>query len=343
MSSALEAATAGPQLKATLDAGVDSLSGLESVVFTRYVRTVLPLDGFVFWIKADLLSDSALANAGVANAAQPNQEPSVATPAATLGVKGSFHKSTNVEQNEDETFGRQQVIFTAESPVNDLIAVGPEEIWIAVYNGARFAFSQRSPYYYQADLHHYVGDAVYPDMATQVVDDVTGFDAFSPVVSNSLPIWLGLNQAYQYPFYPPREVFPLYPSFAVPANVEPPWGAVHVDPDETEVLAAAPSIGQTSSHEQLARDVVRVTLYGLRNAAAIDFVDAVNNFTFNNPGLMGLMNSPVVRDEKRTQRELNTLSMKKTVVFEVSYLQQRVNDFALQHIKKVVPSYLPIS
>lgn len=340
MSSAAEAAKAGSQLKATLDLGVSTLSGQETIAFTQYVRVVLPLDGFVFWVKADMLSDSALLNAGLMNSFTANQDPSISIPARTLVVKGSFHKSTSVEQSEGETFGKQQVIFTAESPVNDLITENPNVLWIARYNGARFAFSQRSPFYYQADLYHYVGDAIYPDMASQVIDTPLGFDDHSLVVSNSLPILLGLNTSFQYPWYPPRQMFPLYPSFAVPANIEPPWGAVHINPDETVALAMGPSFDARTSHSQQCMDVVRITLQGIRNKAAQDFVDAMGRYS-TDAGLFGLMNSPVLRDEKRTQRELNTLAMKKTVVFEVSYDQQRINDFAQQFIRDAIPNFFP--
>jgi hypothetical protein len=51
------------------------------------------------------------------------------------------------------------------------------------------------------------------------------------------------------------------------------------------------------------------------------------------------MNIPVVQDEKRTQAELATIAMKKTIVFEVSYHQSRINDVARQLLLNVIPNF----
>ena len=49
--------TAKTELNATLTQGLDDLSRFQVVTFTKYIRKVLPLDGFVFWVKASVLSD----------------------------------------------------------------------------------------------------------------------------------------------------------------------------------------------------------------------------------------------------------------------------------------------
>ena len=53
------------------------------------------------------------------------------------------------------------------------------------------------------------------------------------------------------------------------------------------------------------------------------------------------MNMPVVRDEKRIQSELNAIAQKKSLTFEVSYYQNRMNDIARQLILSAVPSFYP--
>ena len=70
-----------------------------------------------------------------------------------------------------------------------------------------FSFSARRSYYQQADLHHYVGDAIYPAFETQVIDtseELTELLEDRLIVSNSLPIWLSL---------PPPGV-PIYPEIS---------------------------------------------------------------------------------------------------------------------------------
>jgi len=51
MASAVEAATAKPQLASGLAQGVETISNYEQITFTLYVKLVLPLDGYVFWVK----------------------------------------------------------------------------------------------------------------------------------------------------------------------------------------------------------------------------------------------------------------------------------------------------
>lgn len=307
-------------LGAVLQAGVDEISSSQTITFTKYVRLVLPLDGFVFWVAASMVTPSALYNAMGFNTSAFAAGQVVATGAPTLTVAGSLHYATDVRQNEDETLAVNRVVFTAQRPVNDLNDVGPNVMYIGTFEGRRFAFSQRRSFYYQAALWHYAGDAIYPDMETQIIDDPRGFDSRSLVVSNSLPAWLTLTK-----------FMPMYPSFAVPANVLPPYGAVHIEPANTVALQAFPSKDSTGSHFQLVQDKVRITTYGLRNNAALDFQDYVTQYSLDTDNI-GIMNTPAFRDEKRTQVELGILAMKKTIEFDVSYYQTRIADVARQLI-----------
>jgi hypothetical protein len=147
------------------------------------------------------------------------------------------------------------------------------------------------------------------------------------VVSNSLPIWLSINR-----------LFPVFPSFLVPDNVRPPYATAHVLPESQRALQGAVHFDRRSTGTQLVSEKVRVTLYGVRNDTALDYVKEVNLFTILKEA-MGVMNMPVVRDEKRTQSELTVIAMKKSVEFEINYYQRRVNDLARQLILKVIPSY----
>ena len=175
-----------------LDAGLDSLDLDQVVTFVQYQRVVLPLDGFVFWLNTGL----------------------------TQSFMGSLHYSTNLQQDLDETAAINSVLFSAKEPVRDLEEVAPDQLWVATKDSLRFAFARRAPFYEQAGIYHYTGEAVNPSMQTQLVDDPAAFDDVSPVVSNSLPFWLAL--------VPPYTVDPLttallsYPS-ADPGNGTPYW------------------------------------------------------------------------------------------------------------------------
>jgi len=315
VTTAAEAAAAKSQLAAGLATGLNTLSLNQQVTFTQYTKFVNPLDGFVYWV--------------IANPRNVFKTPKTS----------SLHYSTNRQQNEDETASVNQVILTSPTVINDLNAVAPDTLYIGSFNGLTFAFSSRGRYYQQADLHHYVGTAVLPALQSQIVNDVTSFDETTLIVSNSLPIWLGMN-SYMPPY--PGFVCPLtlYSSYAVPENLVPPYGVVHIPPESTEALQGAAYLDRTLGHWQLAQETVRVTLYGARNDDVMTFLDFVNQYSYD-WNYIGMRNCPIVRDEKRTQPEISALAMKKTIEFKVSYNQHSARNIARQLIKKALITYLP--
>ncbi len=287
---------------ATLFAGLRVLSVGEEVTFVQHVRKVLPIDGYVFWL-----------------ATQP------------MKVFGSLHISADKQQREDETLAINRCVFTTEQEIQAFNEMGPNTLWIAEVAGVRFAFSQRGFFYRSARLFHYTGDAVYPAMESQIVP-VGTLQARAPIVSNSLPAWLQIVDYNPVWLDPPNPRVMLYPSFLVPANLRPPYGAVHIDPAQTQALQAVPQLSRHSSDFQLAQDRVRVTLYGLDNDQASAWRDTVLQFSrdTNAIGMTGVVGP--IRDEKRTQAELGVIAMKKTIEFDVSYIQKAIRDIARQLI-----------
>lgn len=315
------------QLASALKAGLSVISQDAIIVFRKYLKVILPLDGFVFWVRADLLSDSALANVATFNGFAFNQPTTVVEAAQTLAAAGSLHVTTTNRQDSTEGFSVNRMVFTSKVEVNDLNGVNPSMMYIAEVGGLRFAFSERGSFYRQADLYHYVGDAVYPVMATQVIDDPAVLNTRSLVISNSLPVWLRLNR-----------FMPMYPSFLVRDNVTPPYGAVDIPPESTQAIQAVPVITRDGSHWQLVKERVTITLFGLRNFNALDFQDYLLSYMADSD-VVGLMNMPVIRDEKRTQTELGVIAMKKTIDLEVSYNQARIQSLARQLILEAIPTF----
>ena len=130
MASVAEAlAGQGSQLSATLDAGINSLSLGQTITFVQYVQKILPVDGFVFWIRGDLVGAPL-----------------------TFQAKGSLHHRTELKQEETKTFSSNQVTFTSESQVVNLNSIGPTSIFVATVGTLKFAFSARGGFYKQADL-----------------------------------------------------------------------------------------------------------------------------------------------------------------------------------------------
>jgi hypothetical protein len=336
MVSITEGAVSKQNMAAALAAGVETLSENQEVIFTQFIRLVLPLDGYVFWVKADLLSSSALLNASQLNTSTLNASSVIMTAAPQIKVTGSFHYATRSDQNEAETESVNTVIFTAVEPIQEFNHVQPNTLWIAFnYEGddenfdgpITFAFSSRDNYYQQSDLFHYRGTAVLPVFKNQLITKLDELPLTELIVSNSLPIWLSLSNYT--PIYN-NGIFnniQLFPSFVVPDNTPPPYVAVHIEPGSTEALASAPTFGPTLQQQMLARDKVRLTLYGLSNERAQLFLAAVLQFSFDSM-LIGLANSPIIRDEKRVSVELGVLSQKKVIDFEVNYYQSAARNIA---------------
>src|SRR6266550_1606711 len=200
MPTAAESAFAPTPLSSDLRAGIEQLSAQQEVTFIQYVKVTLPLDGFVFWVKADLLSPSATYNAALSpyNSAYWNGQATITTPATQIVARGSIHFASTKIQEETESYGRNQITFTSEDALHqDFSQVGPNRIYIGNlggnYSNIRFAFSDRQNFYKQADVWHYVGDAIYPFMSSQIIDDAQQINTGQQIVSNSLPFWLKLN------------------------------------------------------------------------------------------------------------------------------------------------------
>jgi hypothetical protein len=333
------AATQQNQMASALRAGLETLSLDQTITFTKYVRLVLPLDGYVFWVRAGLVSPSAILNTNPLNSAAFNAPRIQSQDASdTITVKGSLHIATNASQVEAESQATNQIIFTSETEVQDLNFVSPQILWIGEFLGQQFAFSARRSYYQQANLHHYMGTAVLPIMKSQIVNTLDGLDVGNVVVSNSLPIWLAMAvNDPPYP-WPPGQALPLFPSFLVPENQPLPYGSVHIDPASTQAIQATPWLDRTLGHWQLVEETVTITVYGFRNFNVMDFIDYVYNLTLVQENF-GIMDSPVVQDEKYGQAEMDTLAQKKRVSFRINYYQQRARDVARQLILKCIPTF----
>jgi hypothetical protein len=90
----------------------------------------------------------------------------------------------------------------------------------------------------------------------------------------------------------------------------------------------------------LTKDIVKITLYGLNNSQAHNFLDTVLQYSYDTNNI-GMANMPVIRDEKRTQAEMAVIAQKKTIIFEVWYQQTTIRDLARQMILSCINTVLP--
>lgn len=330
MSGASGARNAVGQTAADL-AALALLSQNQTITMTQYTQDVLPLDGYVFWLRTG----------------------------ATVDVACSVHVTMDIRQLEDETFGNNRIMLTTGTEIQEFNEVAPTKIWIGEFDRRKFAFSRNDSNYNPAvQTWFYLGDAVPPAMLSQLIDVGSQLDPSTLIVSNSLPIWLALKSYTPIWLVPPNPGITLYPSFAVPANTSPVYGAVHIDPNQTIALQPTPRLGPVrpigsavlgtiagttldSTHWQLVSDRVRVTLYGATNQVAADFFDLVYRYSYDQDTIGIMSDLTTIRDEKRVHPELGILAMKKTLDFRVSYYQTRANATARQLLLKASVTIIP--
>ena len=285
------------QLKSELDAGLRSVSGDQEVTFKKYNRMVLPVDGYVFWV--------------------------LDTTSPDLVVRGSFHHDTDQQQRTDETIGLNRVVFTTQEQVQSFNSVAANTVYIGSFEDIRFAFTAQGKKYQNAGTYHYRGDAIYPPMQTQIIDNPgSPVNLGGLIATNSMPIWLGLNRYMN-----------LYPANLVPSNIPAPYGAIEIT--DTEPMQSAPLIDVNSNHAQLLTEKVKIIMYGLRNDQAIAFLNYVGDYTIT-AETMGIQNMPTVIDDKRGQSELGILAQKKYIEFHVNYYQASIVSVA----RKLITSAL---
>lgn len=299
--------TAKTELNATLTQGLDDLSRFQVVTFTKYIRKVLPLDGFVFWVKASVLSSA------------PDSEPD------TVNVKGYLHLTTESIQDDEQLYDRNVVTFTAQADIDPFNDIGSDVLYIGEFFGIQFSFSRRTGLNESANLYHYSGEAIFPYMRSQIINSADDIDLADVVVSNSLPIWLSLSQ-----------FMPMYPAMLSVQNLVPPYATVKCG--EPSPVAGAFCLDEKQNQYQLVSEDVTITVTGLRNAAVEDFLRYVQDYTLSDKAEMGVMNIPVIQDERITQNELNIIAMRKKVKFKVNYYQQRMRNVARRLITSAIPS-----
>ena len=282
------------QLQATLAAGLGTLSNQQQIIFQQYAKSVSVADGYVFWV--------ATGN--------------------NLTASGSLHQITETIQDEDNTYAKNGIVFTSQAEVTQFNLIDPQMMWIGAWIQddvtLRVVFNDSGSVYQQSGLWHYSGDTVYPALQSQLVSSEADLPV-GPIVSNSLPIWLAQNT-----------FAPVYPSYLVPDNLEPPYIVVHIEPESTETLGAFPVYqwpGVTAGtndyqlpSSQLMKEKVKLTLYGFTNQSAIQYLSSLMDYSINTDDF-GFMNSPAIRDEKRKQSEIAAIAMKKSIDILASYYQ----------------------
>ena len=301
------------QQQVALQEGIDNLNkvGDGQFTFTEYSRMQLAEDGYVFWLRGS----------------------------STITVTGSLHIATERDQQIDNTIALNSVVLDAESEINEFNKVNPSSMWIAqlaMPGGivVSVAFQRRGPFFQNAGIYHYAGFAVFPPFGPQIINGIADLPT-EPIVSNSLPIWLAQNS-----------LAPVYPSFLVPENIQPPYIVAHIEPELTRPIQAVPYYawsGGAGFEEltvyQLYYDFVELILYGFNNATAQQFYAGLieTSLTDETFGFSGEI--PSLRDEKRIQPEISALAMKKTLSFGASYYQSAADTIARRLIASATVQY----
>lgn len=287
------------QLNALLTTGYEHLSLNETMTFQLYVKSVLPIDGFVYWINS--------------NIANPDDVASINAPMGeNFTVKCSVHNKIVINQTAVTNFAANDIVVTTDIPIDSFNVDGEKGMYIGAWEGELFSFSTRNYLYKSAGLYHYEGLNVLPTQRSQIIDDASEISD-AQIFTNSLPIWQTLNQYGT-----------LYDAYLIPENLMPPY----MTPD---VINTKPIGGgyylNNGTRQQLCQDEVDITLYGYTNQQALEIVDYFVGQALKTQ-LFGITNIPIIKDEKQFQREISVLAKRKTIHFVVNYYQQSVREIA---------------
>ena len=302
-------------LQSALASGLNTLSSNQAIWFTQYFKSTIPVDGYVFWVASGV----------------------------PVQYTGSLHQITTQVQDEDQTIAVNRIIFTATEEIPAFNAIDSDSLWVGEWSAGgtsiKVVFNSHTKLYKQAGLYHYSGDTVYPALESQLINSIADLPS-SPIVSNSLPIWLSQNS-----------MAPVYASYLVPSNITPPYISAHIEPNDTVPLGAFPiytwptdpvsGFNQLPS-SQLMRDTVKLTLYGFNNQQAIQYLSSLMQYSLNTDDF-GFCNSPAIRDEKRIQSEIAAIAMKKTIIIQASYYQSTADVIARQLILSASINSITIS
>ncbi|MCO1460576.1 MULTISPECIES: hypothetical protein [Burkholderia] len=303
-----------------LKAGVRTISHNQQLTFTLYQQYVLPLDGMVYWIRqAD----------------------------TTFTVQGSLHVTNEQQQRPSESYAQNTVIFTSLDVVSKFQDIAPSTMWVCEYDGMLFAFNRRTMRYWQTDLNHYAGTAVFPTMRTQFLDSNASIPT-SKILSNSIPIWLSLTGPLSaVPGY--DQPLAVFGEYLVAANQQPPYIAVEIqettsiEPQPRKYAFEDDTVNPPVYREfmsQLKRDRVLLHLYGFDSDHAMAYLDYLMTFFLNQGNtVMGLMSGPNMKDMPIIQSEYNIRGPKKTIELEVSYQTFKALDYAITLLRKAQPNF----
>ena len=328
----------GNDKAAGLIAAIGLISGEQNYTFQLYQRLVLPIDGYVFWVRASEITPEFLGDYNTQRYSQGGNfngnkafQPQL-TPLQQLkfefSVNASVHVSQAINQDADATYASQRILFTTKNQVENFALIGPNQLYITTLpNGAQIAFGSQDNHYQLAGLWHYTGKAVYSTMQSQIVDDPRLISPTLEIVSNSLPFWIKMSTS----------ALPIVPSFLSPLNLLPPY--VTADITDTSALGQAPLYNRTNSQNQLVSDTIRFTMYGLNNDAALDFQTMLLDTSLY--GNYGIMNMPVPIDEKKPQLEFQVIAQKKAMVLKVNYYQTRAREVARRYIEHAFITLTP--
>jgi hypothetical protein len=321
-----ESQTKQTALAGALSAGLDNIRYGQEIAFTPYIRLVLPIDGFVFWVRYDQVGAETLKDAGLLDeGAQP------------ITVDCDIHMATSTDQSEDENIDVSNVVVTTKQEVRPFHDAIVTVMWLAESEGVRFAINSRKSFSQQANVFHYVGKTIYPAMMTQIIDDASQFNLRELVLSNSTALWLFIASDIHRAVWLPGFTFPLFPKYLIPDNLDPPYGVVSPLEGTIRGINLAPTYSLTFSRDHFVEEEVDIILYGCPHRIAADFVDSVLGYTLAET-TFGIQNTPTIKDEPRQQTELSVLAQKKRINFKINFHQRVLRDMAIRLITKCVPN-----
>jgi len=289
------------ELDNTLFEGYQQLSGNQKITFTRYVSKILPIDGWHFWVKAELLDGE--------------------TEPFNKVVSGTLHQSVNQTQEATKSNAITSIILTVNQPIDLLKEVNQESMWLGEYDGSKFSFNIQNAFYDNANQFHYAGDAVYIENSDAFIDDINDLNLDDTVITNCIPLFIALNDQVQ-----------IYPAFLNPTNLKPPYATIEVK--QTTGVAAGITFNEFDDSKLMQWDKVELSIFGLRKKQLSDFLKYLTTKQLETEAF-GIYWLPSIQNENIPQSEVNILTNKKVLSFDVNYVIEDIRNAATAFIENI--------
>ncbi|CAI3958064.1 unnamed protein product [Commensalibacter communis] len=281
-----------------IQSGLDVMRLDQKLDISYYQKTILPYDGFVFWVKMR----------------------------KKTSIDAMIHYTDELKHEDQSFYNDANLIITTKEYLFDFFQNDLEILPVFDYEGKQYAIRRSGQNTQHATIFHNFARIIEPQFQSLFLNNKKDFTRKTVQFSNSISRFILLANGY---FDLVKIPYEIYPEWLVPFNKKPPYITIGIS--ETEALNVGHKRTMVEGKETFinpAKDHIELNLYGLDNHEAINFLATLEKWSLIYQQI-GFLNIPRVTDLHNTQNEIGSLSQKKVIEIEVFYYQSANIDEAL--------------